>query len=306
MGTGADPGERFDDGILSDGCAEFNPGIFGGDEGDAAGHVEGLDSFLHNSGDIREFAAGIDGEDVFGGDGGDGFEFFAHALEDGEGVGEVVLAFFVVGLDVGEGVEEVAGAEHPVGGVYFFDLALLGRGVVVFDDAGEVAGGIADDAAVAGGVGEEGGGEGDGGFGVVVFVDHGLQGLGADEGAIAAEDDDVVVFTDAFGGFDLGLADHDGVAGAFLFVLDNPGDVGVVFVGVDDAIAVVADDEVEAGDADFAAGVEDVGEHGAAADFVEDFDAVGFHAGGFAGGEDDGGEGHSLGSLGDEYGRGRV
>ena len=103
---------------------EFNPGIFGGEEGDAVGHVEGLDSFLHNSGDIREFAASVDGEDVFGGDGGDGFQFFTHAFEDGEGVGEVVLAFFVVGLDVGEGVEEVAGAEHPVGGVHFFDLAL--------------------------------------------------------------------------------------------------------------------------------------------------------------------------------------
>ena len=84
------------------------------------------------------------------------------------------------------------------------------------------------------------------------------------------------------------------MAGAFLFVLDDPGDVGVVLICLDDAVAVVADDEVEAGDADFAAGVEDVGEHGATADFMQDFHTVRFHPRGFSRGEDDGGEGHSF------------
>jgi hypothetical protein len=37
-------------------------------------------------------------------------------------------------------------------GVHFAHLALVGGGVLLFDDAGDLAGGIAQDAAVAGGV----------------------------------------------------------------------------------------------------------------------------------------------------------
>jgi len=87
------------------------------------------------------------------------------------------------------------------------------------------------------------------------------------------------------------------VARAFLFVLDDPGDVRVVLISGHHAVAVVADDEIEARGADSAAGVEDVGEHGPAADFMKDFDALGFHARGFAGGEDDGRQGHRTDSC---------
>ena len=86
-----------------------------------------------------------------------------HAVGHGQTdhVGQVVLALGVVVVDAGQPVLEPGGRRGQDACVDFLDGALGLGGVLVLDDAADLAGGVAHDAAVAGGIvqhlGEHGG-----------------------------------------------------------------------------------------------------------------------------------------------------
>ena len=96
---------------------------------------------------------------VFGDDGGDAA---AGGAGQGQHVGEVLLALGVVGGDVGQRVAQHGGVEGVDAGVDLADVAFGVRGVLVFADAGDGSVRGAEDAAVAGGVVQDGGEDGDG------------------------------------------------------------------------------------------------------------------------------------------------
>jgi len=125
------------------------------------------------------------------------------------------------------------------------------------------------------------------------------EGIGPDEGAIAAKDEGVARRRTAgeaqqpsgLHGF---LTNQTSMTSAFLLGLHDPGDIRIVFVSLHDPLFIMADDDEELGDPDLTAGIEHVTQHGTAADFVQNLDPFGLHASGFAGGEDDGGECHEI------------
>src|SRR5690606_1392953 len=100
----------------------------------------------------------------------------AHDLVAGLGqhlddVGEVELPLGVVGVDAPQRGRQEAAPEAEDAGVDLVDGRLLGGGVGLLDDAPDpVVLGGADDAAVAGGVGQPGGEDRAGGVGEAVLV----------------------------------------------------------------------------------------------------------------------------------------
>ena len=122
-----------------------------------------------------------------------------------------------------------------------------------------------------------------------VEVADGGEGFGADEGDVAGEDEEVFGKGSAGEG-EVGFEHLEGVAGAALLGLQDELDAGGGDGGAD-AVGFVADDAVDVvgGDEGFGGG-DDVEEEGSAADLVEDFGALGFEPGAFAGGHDGDGE----------------
>ena len=161
----------------------------------------------------------------------------------------------------------------------------------MLDDADELAGGVANDSAVAGGIVDNAGGERCRGVRIGVTLEELAKGFGADEWAIASEDEDGL----AGGGGLFGekrLAAHDGVTGAELLGLlgelnTHAADAGGATEGGADEVLLVANDENDSAAPGDATGVNHGMNHGPTTDGVEDFGQVRGHPGAFAGSEDD-------------------
>jgi hypothetical protein len=143
---------------------------------------------LHEGVGLGEVESGVDAEDVFGREAGDGEDLAAERLKEGGGVGEVVFALGVVGLELVEGVPEAGEVEDVAAWVNFADGGFFGGAVALFDDAEEAASGVAEDAAEAGWVVDECGAEEAGGVFVVLAFEQFGEGFGAKQGFVADED----------------------------------------------------------------------------------------------------------------------
>src|SRR5690606_41843471 len=100
----------------------------------------------------------------------------ARGAGDAEHGGGVGLALGVVGGQLLQGVGEHGRVERVDAGVDLVDPVLLGGGVLLLDDAGDLAVGVPDDAAVAGGVVDDRREHGDGVAGPAVVGQQLFQG----------------------------------------------------------------------------------------------------------------------------------
>ena len=143
----------------------------------------------------------------------------------------------------------------------------------------------AEDAAVAGGVGGDGGEDGHRGLLVEVQLADGGDGLGLDEGDVAGEDEEVLGDGGAGDGEE-GFDHLEGVAGAALLLLQDELDSGGGYGGLY-AVGFVADDAVDpVGGDDGPGGGDDVEQKCAAADLVQDLGALALEPRALAGGHD--------------------
>ena len=195
----------------------------------------------------------------------------------GEYIGQVVLALGVVvgqmrqpALQRGRFGGDDAGVDDP-------DTALFLVGVLLFDDRGDAAFGVAHDAAIAGRVGD--------------FRDqHGeppgrgeqtLQGFAADQRHVAVEDQH---------GGRIGYLRHglfDCVAGAQLLFLFGPEQVGLAGEGLPHLFPSMSIHHMDAGRIQRARRGDDLGQHRLPGDRLQYLGPGRAHAFAFAGGEDD-------------------
>ena len=227
------------------------------------------------------FGAGVDAEDfgLGGFDGGDAGALGAGVFDD---VAEVVFALGVVVFDGAEPGEHGGGSGAQDARVAQADGAFGGGGVLVFDDAFDIAV-LGDDAAVAGGVGGAHGEEGEADVALLAAGEHAAQGVGGDEGVVGVEDGDFAIA-------EMGGGLQGRVGGAEAVMLHDAGPGGGLLADEGGFGPDHDDDALE----DCGATVDQMAEHGFARDFVQGFREIGFHAGAEPGGEDDGGGAHGL------------
>ena len=278
---------RPHDGIAADGGVGADPGLRGVDERDALGHPVLVDAVACDGGELRELDAAVDAQTVAVVVAVEDRDRLAVALENLEHVGQVVLGLRVVVADLVNVGSELRAVEGVAAGVALQQRGgLLGRAVLLLDDALDLAVCAQLDAAVAKGVGR---GHGHDGAGELAGGD-GLRelghGVGGDERQIAVEHDDGAL-SDAAG------LERDlyGVAGAqALGLLDALDFGGAVGVGTVDEgahlVGVAADDDHDAAAAGLDGGVDDPLNHGLAQDLVRNLAVVRLHAGALAGSED--------------------
>ena len=96
-------------------------------------------------------------------------------------------------LSLRQGAEQLLDLHAVVAGEDLADLPLLGRAVDLLDDRDEIALGVADDPAVAGGVIQHGRRHAGGGLLLAVGLEQRLQHLAADQRAIAGQDEHIAV-----------------------------------------------------------------------------------------------------------------
>jgi hypothetical protein len=166
---------------------------------------------------------------------------------------------------------------------------LPGGGVGLLDDLGEVAVLVADDAAVAVGVGHTRGERGDG-VALLLVGGHELGERGAaQERGVTAGQDHGAAELGAHGGQVLDRHAH-GVSGAVLFLLDRGGGLGGDHLQVcPDLLAGVSYDHDRVLGVEFSRRREHVAEHAAAVELVKDFGKLRLHSGALARREDDDG-----------------
>ena len=148
--------------VLVQGDGGIDPGGCRINDGDAGPHP-GLDGapvvFGAERRELDPVVGAFNLPAVFRDDGGDAAAGGAREAQD---VGEVLLALGVVGGDVHEGVAQHGGVEGVDSGVDLPDRAFGFRGVLVLADARDRSVRGAEDAAVPGGVVQDGGEDGDG------------------------------------------------------------------------------------------------------------------------------------------------
>ena len=101
----------------------------------------------------RQLPAVVDALHLLGVVDGEGVDAVAGVVEDGDDVGQVVLALGVVGRDPPQGRAEQVAPEAVDGGVDLLDGPLLRGGVGLLDHPGDQPVLVADQPAVAGGLG---------------------------------------------------------------------------------------------------------------------------------------------------------
>ena len=276
---------RPHDGVAADGSVGADPGLRGVDEGNALGHPMLVDAVARDGGKLCELDAAVDAQAVAVVVTVEDGDCLAVAFEDLEHVGQIVLGLCVVVANLVDVGGELRAVEGVAAGVALEQRGgLLGRAVLLLDDALNLAVGTQLDAAVAEGVGRghghDGAGELAGGDGLRELGD----GVGGNERQVAVEHDDGALRDAA------GLErDLDGVAGAqalgLLDALDLGGAVGVGAVDKGaHLVGVAADDDHDAAAAGLDGGVDDPLDHGLAQDLVRNLAVVRLHAGALAGG----------------------
>ena len=142
---------------------------------------------MHHLGD------GVGTEDLVDAVGLDGDYALALGYEHGGDVGEVELAVRVVGGEGIELAEERFGFEAVDAGVDFGCVELVWAEGLLFDDGYDFGAFRfeAQDAAIAGGIGWDGGEDGHRGLFLEMDVADGGDGLGADEGDVARENQEM-------------------------------------------------------------------------------------------------------------------
>ena len=273
--------------VGADGGVGADPSLRGVDEGDALGHPVLVDAVARDGGELRELDAAVDAQAVAVVIAVEDGDCLAVTLEDLEHVGQVVLGLRVVVADLVNVGGKLRAVEGVAAGVALQQRGgLLGRAVLLLDDALDLAVGAQLDTAVAKrigrGHGHDGAGELAGGDGLRELGD----GVGGDERQVAVEHDDGALRDAA------GLErDLDGMAGAqALGLLDALDLGGAVGVGAIDKgahlVGVAADDDHDAAAAGLDGGVDDPLNHGLAQNLVRNLAVVRLHAGALAGGED--------------------
>ena len=256
---------RPHDGVAADGGVGADPSLRGVDEGDALGHPVLVDAVARDGGELRELDAAVDAQAVAVVVTVEDGDRLAVTLEDFEHVGQVVLGLRVVVADLVDVGGKLRAVEGVAAGVALQQRGgLLGRAVLLLDDALDLTIGAQLDAAVAKrigrGHGHDGAGELAGGDGLRELGD----GVGGDERQVAVEHDDGALRDAA------GLErDLDGMAGAqALGLLDALDLGGAVVVGTIDEgahlVGVAADDDHDAAAAGLDGGVDDPLNHGLA------------------------------------------
>ncbi len=283
-------GLRPNDSVAADGGVGADPGLSRVDEGDAFGHPVLVDAVASDAGELGELRAGVHAQAVaIVGSVEDG-HVLAGGLENLDHVGQVVLVLGILAGNVTNVGGELGAVKGVAAGVALQQgLGLLGRAVLLLDDALDGAVRVELDAPVAKGLGR---GEGQYGCGVRAVGD-GLRelrdGLGLDEGQVTVEHDHGPLADAAgldrdahgvTGAQALGLLHRlDGNGGACVGAVEDRADlVGVAAHHDDHAVAAGGDGRVD-----------DPADHRLAQDFVRDLGVVGLHAGSLAGSEDDGG-----------------
>ena len=133
----------------------------------------------------------------------------AGAIQDGEHVGEVILALRVVAVELAEVREQLGRAEAVDAGIALGDLALFVGAILFLDDTAHIAGRGAHDAPVAMRVFRDHGEHGRRVARGLVPFDEVFDGRGTHERGIAAQDDNVALVA-----LELVCSAHDGVARA--------------------------------------------------------------------------------------------
>jgi hypothetical protein len=115
-----------------------------------------------------------------------------------------------------------------------------------------------------------------------------LEGLATEQRGIASDDQHVPAML-----AQMRFAHSNRVGGAQLLGLFDPGDAAIVGELVEDFVLAVADDHHDLGAARLVAGLKDIPEHGATADFVQGLGPPAFHPGALACCENDRGNAHA-------------
>ena len=235
-----------------------------------------VDAALHGLGRLRQLDARVHAHGLLGILGSQRQHLAAVGTADFKHVGEVVLALRVVVGHAGERVEERRRVEAIEAGVAFRDRGLFGRGVFLLDDAcHRVA--LAHDAAVAEGVFHLHGEHHHGGARFLALGDERGDRLRSDQGAVARKHHERAFGNRAVGAGHSFASGVDGIACAQLLRLDD--DLRVVLHERRDALAHVAQDGDDVGDARLMGGVHHPAHERLAQDLMGHFGFIGFHTG---------------------------
>ena len=235
-----------------------------------------VDAALHGLGRLRQLDTRVHAHGLFGVVGGQRQHLAAVGAADFKHIGEVVLALRVVVGHAGKRVEKRRRVEAIEAGVAFRDRGLLGRGVFLLDDARHRVA-LAHDAAVAEGVFHLHGEHHHGGIRLFALGDESGDRLGGDQGAVARKHHERA-FGDRSVVASHGLASGvDGIACAQLLRLDD--NLRVVLHERRDALAHVAQDGNDVGDARLAGGIHHPAHERLAQNLVGNLGFIGFHTG---------------------------
>ena len=194
----------------------------------------------------------------------------------GEHVGEVVLALRVVVAQVFQPALERGGICGDHAGVDQADAALVLVGILLFDDRGHAALGVAQDAAVTGWIRQVGREHGQ----PARCIEQALQRMRGDQWHIAIEHEHAGI---------VGHAGHrllHGMAGAELLRLLRPLQVGLVRERGAHRLATMPVDHMDALRRQRARGVDGVRQHRSACHLLQHLRQCGFHSLALAGGQD--------------------
>ena len=246
-----------------------------------------IDAALHDLGDLGQLDAGVDAQTLGGVVGGERQHGTAGVAANLEHVGEVELALGVVIADLGQRVEQGAGVEAVEAGVALVDRRLLGRGVLLLDDALHLAVGVADDATVASGIVQLHGEHHHGGVVLVAHLRQTGDGLGLDERAVAGKHRQRAVEA----GEGVGAGKHR-ARRAVLHFLHH--DLRVALDQRDNLLAGMADHRCHLGDAGGVGGIDHPAHERLAQNLVCHLGLFGLHAGTRARSQNDSGSFHAI------------
>ena len=291
-----DLGKQLD--VLGNLHVGADPHLVGVDHGDAGCHVGMVDAALHDLGDLGQLDAGVDAQALGGVVGGKRQHGTTGVAADLKHVGEIELALGVVVADLGQRVEQGASVETVEAGVALVDRRLLGRGVLLLDDALDLAVGIADDAAVAGGVVQLHGEHHHGGVVLIAHLRQAGDSLGLDERAVAREHRQGTIEA----GESVGAGEHRARRAVLHFLHHY---LRVALDQRDDLLAGMADHRRHLGDAGGVGGVDHPAHERLAQNLVCHLGLFGLHAGARARSQNDSGSFHAI-LLGRKRGRGET